>query len=38
MEARIITRVSETEYQVVNLFETVAKPLEGAAQPSRFKF
>jgi protein-L-isoaspartate(D-aspartate) O-methyltransferase len=38
MEARIITRVSETEYQVVNVFETLAKPLQGAVQPSRFKF
>lgn len=38
MEARIVTRVSETEYQSVNLFETLAKPLVGAAQPSRFKF
>jgi protein-L-isoaspartate(D-aspartate) O-methyltransferase len=38
MEARIITRASETEYQVVDLFETLAKPLEGAVQPSRFKF
>ena len=38
MEARIVTRVSETEYQVVNLFETLAKPLQGATQPSRFKF
>lgn len=38
MEARIITRVSETEYQVVNLFETVVTPLQGAAQTSRFKF
>lgn len=38
MEARIITRISETEYQVVNVFETLAKPLQGAVQPSRFKF
>ncbi|TXI84817.1 MAG: protein-L-isoaspartate O-methyltransferase [Cupriavidus sp.] len=38
MEARIITRVSDTEYQVVNLFETAVKPLQGAAQTSRFKF
>lgn len=38
MEARIVTRVSDAEYQVVNLFETLAKPLQGAAQPSRFKF
>lgn len=38
MEARIITRTSEAGYQSVNLFETLAKPLQGAAQPSRFKF
>lgn len=38
MEARIITRVSETEYQTVNLFETVIKPLHGAARTSRFQF
>lgn len=38
MEARIITRISETEYQVVNVFETLVKPLQGAVQPSRFKF
>jgi len=38
MEARLITRVSETEYQTVDLFETAVKPLIGAAEPSRFKF
>lgn len=38
MEARLVTRVSENEYQVTNLFETLAKPLQGAVQPSRFKF
>ncbi|SDC21390.1 protein-L-isoaspartate(D-aspartate) O-methyltransferase [Cupriavidus sp. YR651] len=38
MEARLVTRVSENEYQSVNLFETLATPLQGAAQPSRFKF
>ncbi|MBF6986700.1 MULTISPECIES: protein-L-isoaspartate O-methyltransferase family protein [Cupriavidus] len=38
MEARLITRVSETEYQVVNLFETAVKPLQGAARPSQFQF
>ncbi len=38
MEARIITRTSELATKSVNLFETLAKPLQGAAQPSRFKF
>ncbi|KWR90177.1 protein-L-isoaspartate O-methyltransferase family protein [Cupriavidus sp. IDO] len=38
MEARLVTRLSETEYQVVNLFETAVKPLQGAAQPSHFQF
>ncbi len=38
MEARLVTRVSETEYQVVNLFETAVKPLQGAARPSQFQF
>jgi protein-L-isoaspartate(D-aspartate) O-methyltransferase len=38
MEARLITRLSETEYQVLNLFETAVKPLAGAAQPSQFRF
>lgn len=38
MEARLVTRLSETEYQVVNLFETAVKPLIGAAQPSLFRF
>lgn len=38
MEARLVTRVSETEYQVTNLFETAVQPLDGAEQPSRFQF
>jgi len=38
MEARLITRLSETEYQVVNLFETAVKPLKGGVQPSHFQF
>jgi protein-L-isoaspartate(D-aspartate) O-methyltransferase len=38
MEARLITRVSETEYQTVDLFETAVKPLQGAPVPSRFQF
>jgi protein-L-isoaspartate(D-aspartate) O-methyltransferase len=38
MEAQLITRVSESEYQTVNLFETAVAPLIGAEQPSRFHF
>ncbi|EHP40147.1 protein-L-isoaspartate O-methyltransferase Pcm [Cupriavidus basilensis OR16] len=38
MEAQLITRVSETEYKTVNLFETAITPLIGAEQPSRFQF
>lgn len=38
MEARLVTRVSETEYKVVDLFETAVAPLKGAAQPSQFQF
>lgn len=38
MEAQLITRVNETEYQTVNLFETAVAPLIGAKGPSRFTF
>ncbi len=38
MEAQVITRVSETEYQTVNLFETAVAPLVGVPQRSRFQF
>lgn len=38
MEAQLITRVSDTEYQTVNLFETAVAPLTGAKAPSRFQF
>lgn len=37
MEAQLITRVSETEYSTVNLFETNVAPLI-APQPPQFKF
>lgn len=37
MEAQLITRVTENEYRVVNLFETNVAPLI-APQPSHFKF
>jgi protein-L-isoaspartate(D-aspartate) O-methyltransferase len=38
MTARIITRVSDTEYQPVILFDTVAPRLVGFGEPSRFRF
>ncbi|TWG86412.1 protein-L-isoaspartate(D-aspartate) O-methyltransferase [Cupriavidus gilardii J11] len=38
MEAQLITRVKENEYQTVNLFETAVAPLVGAKAPSRFQF
>ncbi|MGY8523784.1 protein-L-isoaspartate O-methyltransferase family protein [Paracidovorax citrulli] len=38
MEAQLITRMSETEYQTVNLFETAVVPLEGVKAASRFQF
>lgn len=38
MEAQLITRVKENEYQTVNLFETAVAPLIGAKAPSRFQF
>ncbi len=38
MEAQLITRVSDTEYQTVNLFETAVAPLTGIKPPSRFQF
>ena len=38
MTAQIITRVSDSGYDTLKLFETLAKPLTNALQPSRFKF
>ena len=38
MVARIITRVTEDGYDIVNLFETHVKPLRNAPRPSSFKF
>ncbi len=38
MVARIITRVTEDGYDVLNLFETHVKPLRNAPRPSSFKF
>lgn len=38
MKAQVITRLSETEYRLVDIFETYVTPLQNAQQPSRFKF
>ena len=38
MSAQIVTRLSETGYDTLPLFETLAKPLRNAQQPSRFRF
>jgi protein-L-isoaspartate(D-aspartate) O-methyltransferase len=38
MSAHIITRVSETAYDTVKLFETVVTPLKAAVTPSHFTF
>ncbi|MDE2049006.1 MAG: protein-L-isoaspartate O-methyltransferase [Betaproteobacteria bacterium] len=37
-EAQLITRLSEQDYRVVNLFETVAPLLRNFPAPSRFRF
>ena len=38
MEARLVTRTSETGYHARNLFETSVTPLRQAVHPSHFKF
>ncbi len=38
MKAQIITRLNETEYRIVDIFETYVAPLLHAVQPPRFKF
>jgi len=38
MEARLVTRTSETGYHTRNLFETSVTPLRQAVHPSHFKF
>lgn len=38
MTAQIVTRVSDTAYNTVNLFETSVKPLRNAVAPSPFHF
>ncbi|MEO8407819.1 MAG: protein-L-isoaspartate O-methyltransferase, partial [Oxalobacteraceae bacterium] len=38
MSGQIITRMSDTAYSTVNLFETCVKPLRNALTPSHFSF
>jgi protein-L-isoaspartate(D-aspartate) O-methyltransferase len=38
MAAQVITRVSDTAWNTVTIFETDVKPLRNAAAPSRFAF
>ncbi|MCS7100305.1 MAG: protein-L-isoaspartate O-methyltransferase [Burkholderiaceae bacterium] len=38
MSAQIVTRVTESGYDTVPLFETVVKPLRNAWRPPRFRF
>ncbi len=38
MSAEIVTRLSETSFDTVRLFETWLKPLRNAEQPSSFRF
>jgi protein-L-isoaspartate(D-aspartate) O-methyltransferase len=38
MSARIVTRVSDTGFDAVTLFETQLKPLRNAERPSSFRF
>jgi protein-L-isoaspartate(D-aspartate) O-methyltransferase len=38
MTAELFTRVTETSFDVVKLFETSVKPLENAERPSSFRF
>ncbi len=38
MTAQIVTRVSDSAWNTVNLFETEVKPLRNALAPSRFSF
>ena len=38
MEATLVTRMSQTEFQREMVFETVLPPLKNAMQPNRFSF
>jgi protein-L-isoaspartate(D-aspartate) O-methyltransferase len=38
MKAQIVTRLSETEFRIVEIFETYVAPLANALQPQRFTF
>jgi protein-L-isoaspartate(D-aspartate) O-methyltransferase len=38
MVAQRVTRISETEFHTVNLFDTYVAPLVHAVEPPRFRF
>jgi protein-L-isoaspartate(D-aspartate) O-methyltransferase len=38
MTAQVVTRISETTFETVKMFETSVKPLRHATTPSHFKF
>jgi protein-L-isoaspartate(D-aspartate) O-methyltransferase len=38
MSAQIVTRVTDSSYETLKLFETVVKPLANARRPSSFRF
>ncbi|MCX7902188.1 MAG: protein-L-isoaspartate O-methyltransferase [Burkholderiaceae bacterium] len=38
MSAQIVTRVTESGFDTVQLFETIVKPLRNAWRPTRFRF
>jgi len=38
MSAQVVTRVTETAFDTLRLFETVARPLANALRPSSFRF
>jgi protein-L-isoaspartate(D-aspartate) O-methyltransferase len=38
MKAQIVTRVDDTQYRVVDVFETFAEALANAIEPPRFRF
>jgi len=38
MEGRLFTRVSDSDYKSIGLFETCLAPLKNAPQPTRFEF
>lgn len=38
MKAQIATRIDNTQFRIVDVFETYVKPLQNAVYPPRFKF